>query len=73
MIFSGMLLIIYLTQIPLRSLILCNDREIMQHLSSYGEVLVIKGLPEPSTHLQTARANHLLSTQPCFLCSIPNN
>lgn len=46
----------------LRSLILCNDREIMQHLSSYIKVLIIKGLAEPSIHLRTSLThNHILS------------
>ena len=53
----------------LRSLILCNDSEIMQHLSTYINVFIIKGLPEPSIHLQITIANHLLNRQPCF--SVP--
>lgn len=32
----------------LRSLILCNDRELMQHLSSYIEVLIVKVYQNPA-------------------------
>lgn len=63
---------------------LCNDRELMQHLSSYIEVLKVKSLPEPSIYLPIKIANHILKIQPhitihasappyvpFFMCRIP--
>lgn len=43
---------------------LCNNRELMQHLSSYIEVLKVKSPPEPSIYLPIKIANHILKIQP---------
>lgn len=39
---------------------LCNDREIMQQISSNLNIWIIKGLADPTMHLQMAAANFSL-------------